>query len=96
MSHLLYGGNSVWEVILNDTGTERRLIQRSAGNNTWDTTQKTVPESTTNTTSDTSSHTLLVDEYSSDGTYMARIKYTDEQPFAGYVRKMREVLASLC
>jgi len=102
LGELLYGGNSHWDISLNDAGTERRLIQRdSDGNVTWDTTQKIVRGTERKTTTDTgvpvTYRELVVDEFAADGSYMARVTFTDEPPnvCAEWTRELNEMFAPL-
>jgi len=102
LGDVLYGGNSHWDLSLNEMGTERRLIQRDAdGIITWDTTQRVVSGTERKAMTDTgvpvTYRELVVDEFAADGSYMAQITYTDEPPnvCAVWVRELNEMFAPL-
>ena len=100
---LLYDENTQWDVSLNAAGTERRLTQRDAADDTitWDTTQRVVSATERKTTTDTgvpvTYRELVVDEFAADGSYLARVAFTDEPPnvCAEWVRELNEVFAPL-
>lgn len=101
LGNILYDGN-VWDISLNATGTERRLIKKDAnGFVTWDTTQRVVSGTIQKTTSDTgvpvTYRELVVDEFAADGAYLARITFSDEPPnvCAGWARELNEVFSPL-
>ena len=101
LADVLYEGN-VWDISLNDAGTERRLVQRDTdGNVTWDTTQRVVSGTERNTNTDTgvpvTYRELVVDEFESDGSYIARVTFSDEPPnvCAEWMREINEMFAPL-
>ena len=102
LGYMLYGGRNVWDVSLNESGTERRLVQRDAGGTvTWDTTQKIVSgtERKTMTEMDVpvTYRELVVDEFATDGSYVAQITFSDEPPnvCAEWMREINEMFAPL-
>ena len=101
LADVLYGEN-VWDISLNAAGTERRLTQQDAdGVVTWDTTQRVVSGTERKTTTDmgvpVTYHELVVDEFAADGSYIARVTFTDEPPnvCAAWMREVNEMFAPL-